>query len=282
MSFDTHHWLKSPHIQMVGAYFWPPGSPPPSKTELIDIGNGDKLACEVSTPSNYEKTVILIHGLGGCSESPFMIRIGRKIYEKGLRVVRVNLRNCGIGKGLSQLPYNGGNSQDLDKVVRHFKGPITVIGFSMGGNIALKMAAEDPDLKVKIIAICPAYDLLYSVKNIDHSPFYHKYYLKHLLKTSLPWSADKNISTIYEFDQKVTAPLWGFKNPEEYYESASAKLNLITQPHTLLFSEDDPFIKPPQSIKNGELVVTPFGSHMGFIAKNPLRFWLDEFILERL
>lgn len=174
--------ITSKHLQMILANFWPIGRPPPSHEQLIDIGNGDQLACAISTPKNFTKTIVLIHGLGGDQTARYMVRLARKFYAKGFKVVRVNLRNCGPGKGLSKLPYNSGTSGDILHVVQYLKktsphSDITVIGFSLGGNIALKLAGElhKNDLLEHVIAVCPPLDLDSCVGRIQspENKFHH-------------------------------------------------------------------------------------------------------------
>lgn len=303
ISFKPLFGLVSKHLQMIVSAFTPSGKAPASKQLLIDIGEGDQLSCEVSTPfhwKNEDKTIVLIHGLGGSHSSRYIIRAARKFYKIGYQVVRVNLRGCGSGIGLSKKPYCAGNSQDLLKVVQQLKkenpkSPLVLIGFSLGGNIVLKLGGELGECAKhyleKIIAICPPLDLDKTCALIQQKKYilYHRYYLKSLLEQAKPWVKQK-ISTLYEYDHKVTAPFWGFKGAKEYYQASSSIgfLNSIRCETDILFAKDDPFIKIDeleniQLPSNVHVWTTEHGSHLGFIGitDEPLDFqWLDQLLLK--
>jgi len=287
--------LSNCHLQTVLSTYFPSGSAPPSERWLVPIGNGDHLACEVSSPPHANETVVLVHGLGGSHQSKYMVRLARKFYNRGYRVVRVNLRGCGSGSGLSILPYHAGNSHDLLCVLQACKETsVHVIGFSLGANLVLKLAGElgtqANELVTTFTAVCPPIDLEKSVQRIQENchRLYHAYYLKKILAQARPWNPQK-ISTIYEFDDQLTAPLWGYSGASEYYRANSslAFLEKIRQKTHLLFSEDDPFIccKQLKTLTLPEplhLYTTTHGGHMGFLGKTPHPanfFWLDHTLL---
>lgn len=297
LHFTPCFGLSSRHLQMIVGAYAPTGKAPPSQQWLVDIGNGDKLSCEVSTPVNWNNgsTVAMIHGLGGCHTSNYMIRMARKLYEKGYKVVRINLRECGSGAGLSSLPYCAGNSQDILSVLQSLKAEspdsaITLVGFSLGGNIALKLAGElgdDAEKVVKtVIAVCPPLDLEHTVRLIGgkHNRLYHRYYLKNISKQCHRWIKHK-IHSIYEYDDTVTGPLWGFGGAKRYYEHCSSQkyLSQIQCETHIIFAKDDPFVSmhPLQDLHLSPKVhlwVTESGSHMGFLGQSPFQ-WIDELLL---
>ncbi len=278
--------LTSPHLQTIFNAFRSPGKAITSDVTLIDIGKGDMVACERSIPVNFSKIVIMVHGLGGSTSSRYMIRLSRKLYERGIMAVRMNLRGCGLGSHLSKSPYNAGQSDDLHAVVNSLKeefpkNEIIVLGFSLGANIALKLAGERA-VAHKTIAICPPLDLSAVVNQIDTS-IYRGYYLR-AIKKQRYYPA----KTLYEYDDNVTAPLGGFSGADEYYAYASSQnyLSGIKAPCKVIMAEDDPFI-PRELIDRArgmplDLIVTKHGGHMGFLgytAKEHKSFWLDEKIL---
>lgn len=304
LAFKPLPGLSSPHAQTVIACFSPSGEEPPSVQMIIPLADGDALSCEVSTPPHWEeskKTVILVHGLGGCHSSSYMVRLSRKLYEMGYRAVRVNLRTCGSGKDLASIPYHGGVSSDLFCVIEKVKSlatksPITVLGFSLGGNIALKLAGElgkdARDLVEATFAVCPPVDLADTAKLMSKptNHFYNMYYMRQLEKTTRKWTKGKPFSTIYEFDQIVTAPNWGFKNPEEYYQLSSSKSQLfkIKHPSKILFAKDDPFVDYKRATEsklssNIDICVAPYGGHMGFFGwteEGNKFYWMDSLLLK--
>lgn len=295
--------LSSPHIQTVFGAFRKPVASPPTKSWHVSLGDGDFLACEVSIPSKFDKIVILVHGLGGSHASTYMIRMARKLYDKNIMAVRVNLRGCGTGIHLSSLPYHGGLSQDLLAVLQALKSQyptkiIELIGFSLGANITLKLLGELGDDAQKLlsaaIAVCPPLDLAHTVQRMQQRKYslYHAYFLKKVCQQAKPW-LNTPVRSIYEFDDKITAPLWGFTGAEDYYKNSSSlhRLENIRLPCKLLFAEDDPFISQEiikaareiiASSASLELFTTKHGGHMGFLGKTAKEHnfqWLDEQLL---
>ena len=97
-----------------------------------------------------QPTAVLVHGLAGCADAPYMVRLGVRLVQLGIRVVRVNLRNSGIGFGLAKGVYHAGRSDDLREVLAWLKdrdglSPVALVGFSLGANLVLKLAAEAAD-----------------------------------------------------------------------------------------------------------------------------------------
>lgn len=290
--------LRSPHFQMIAASYSFPGKEPPSSEMRVDIGKGDSLSCLVSRPpeaSQTTPTVVLVHGLGGSYRSRYMVRLSRKLYQKGMIVVRVNLRNCGTGKGLSALPYNAGNSHDVKCVLEHLRKEnssslLVLIGFSLGGNIALKLAGELGEeakgLLSHGIAVCPVISLSDCVRRIESYPIYHRYYLNSMFAQNPERVKGKNIRSIYDYDTKITAPCWGYKSAEDYFEKCSSKrfLEHIRIPFDILLAKDDPFvdyqlIDEKMLSESTTVWLTEHGSHTGFLGKETY-YWLDQFLIQ--
>lgn len=303
LDFHPFPGLNSPSLQMIVSNFSPPGNAPKSHPLIVTLSDGDKLSCEISTPAHWQPhhpTIAMVHGLAGSHASSYMIRLSRKFYQRGMRVVRINLRGCGSGRGLNRLPYNNGNSQDILTVLEALKtktpfSPMTLIGFSLGGNVILKMAGELGDhalqLLNRIVAICPVLDIADAVDRISLKKnwIYHRYYLKALHQQGKHWFKGKAISSMRDLDEKITAPLWGYKNAQDYYEQCSSRqyIKNIHLPCDLLLAADDPFIdytilkhiKLPSATT---VWITELGSHMGFIGstKNiPGMYWMDNWLL---
>jgi predicted alpha/beta-fold hydrolase len=299
LDFHPFPGLASAHLQTVICAFLHAGVAPPSTSWLVTLDDGDQLCCEISTPNGWnesDKTILLVHGMGGSHESNYMIRIAKKFYVKGIRVVRVNLRGCGSGKSYAKLPYNAGTSSDILAVIRSLNAlPSTlfVVGFSLGASLVLKLAGEigckAKNLVQKFIAICPPLDLLHTVKLIQQKRhiLYHKYYLKRICKQARLWMKGPAAS-LYEFDDSVTAPLWGYQGATDYYHSCSSVrfLPQIQHPTDILFAEDDPFIQldyAALSTRSNHVTIytTKHGGHLGFLShpgKSNQFFWLDAFL----
>ena len=302
LNFRPLTGLTHSHLQIVTATFFPIGAPPPSVSYLVELGNSDQLSCEVSIPPDWnpqKKTIALVHGLGGSHASPYMIRMARKLYDRGFKVVRVNLRGCGTGHGLSQKPYNGGNSHDLLNVLKALKkdaptSKIDVVGFSIGGNIVIKLAGELGALAGNFVnaffAVCAPLNLAKSVQLIEkkNHRLYLSFFLKRINQQAKSWS-QKDFQSISEFDENITAPLWGYHGAQDYYQKCSGLnfLPLIKHPLHMVFAEDDPFV-PMEALKGQKwphhvnVYTTPKGGHMGFIGPTPTPFnfyWMDHLLL---
>lgn len=293
LNFQPLPFMRSSHIQTIVSAFRSPGEAVASFSYTITLNDGDSLVCLVSTPTKYTKTAVLVHGLGGSHNSPYMIRMAQNLYQKGIQVVRVNLRGCGLGAGLCKLPYNAATSSDILHVLKKF-GPETVlVGFSLGANISLKLMGELGHLASKYvqkcIAVCSPLDLAETVRRICKKRyyFYHQYYLKRVCEQAKPWLKHR-VSTLYEFDNTITAPLWGYNNADEYYNAASSIhfLPKIMHETEMIFAKDDPFVDV--AILNDlklsdkvQVLLSKHGGHMGFLGpteKTYRNFWLDQYL----
>lgn len=296
--------LSSPHAQTILASFSRPGTTPPSSPLLIPLSDGDAMFCQVSLPKSWletQKTVVMIHGLGGSCESNYMIRVARKLYESGYKVVRVNLRGCGPGKTLARLPYHGGSSGDVFSVIQNLKeqtplSPLILLGFSLGGNIAMKLSGElgrdGLSWLQSTIAVCSPIDLKESIILLSHptNRLYHRHYLKQLVTQAEPWTKGMRIGSLYEFDDLITAPTWGFATVDEYYTQSSCQhyIQNIKNPCNLLFTADDPFVNYQQILDlplppDMRVFLCQNGGHMGFlgwVGSEHRYFWMDQLLLK--
>jgi len=321
MPYRPVPWLRSGHLQtlMVGLQC---GWRPPYSADrlLIDLPDGEQLVVHAERPSPLDKSapiVILIHGLGGDHSSPYLQRLAHRLAHRGMRVWRVDLRGCGAGFDLAWRPPHAGRSDDVAAVVqlarRRFPDSvIRLVGFSLSGNIVLKMLGEaaignslvGPEDVERAIAIAPPVELSRCADRIDRldNNLYTRYYLKMLGKqvnrrrgaweqwAKLPTKPVPR--TIRQFDALYTAPLSGFKDTEHYYASSSARplMEFIKTPTTILVDQHDPIIEP-RSFRdlpeNESLAIqwTRHGGHMGYFGRDdagkPVR-WMELFVTHRL
>lgn len=295
VAFDPLPLLSGPHAQTIIASQISLALAPPSVTRLIRLADGDQLALEVSTPAGWRPpapTVVLIHGLCGCHGSPYMIRMARKLWCRGIRAVRMNMRGCGSGEGLARHPYHSGRSDDIRAVLDDLRqstppSTITVIGFSLGGNQLLKLAGElqstAPDYMTQAIAVSPPVNLADSVRAFSKptNRLYEKRFIR-LLKAAvisrhtqfpdLPSVSLPDSLSLYEFDNLYTAPQCGFRDAEDYYAQSSAGplIPRISIPCRILFATDDPLISTSifghlTRLPKVQLHATAQGGHLGFL-----------------
>lgn len=308
LSFNPMPGLSSPHMQTIVARFISHGSPPPAEDWIVQLKDEDSLYCKLSTPEEWQETfptIVLIHGLGGNHHSGYMVRFSRKLFQKGYRVLCLNLRGSGEGENQTSKPYNAGNSSDVKEVLKKLKeekpqSPIKLIGFSLGGNIALKLGGElDGDegyrLIDEIFAVCPPIDLAHTVTLLSKgfNKIYHRYYLHYLCKQTQKWLKGRSVNSLLEYDEMITAPQWGFKDASDYYQKSSSGrfIPKITLPCHILYSGDDPIIdyhllNDISVPANVNVWVSSHGGHMGFMSREEESgggyYWMDNILLKWL
>ena len=305
LSFHPAPGLTSPHIQTVLPILFPRGGKEPLSTPFfIDLEDGDVLCCKMSTPPSWtpdQKTVLMLHGLGGSDSSTYMVRMSRKFYQAGYRSIRVNLRGVGSGRSLAQRPYHGGVSHDVLQILQTLKkqspdSPVILVGFSLGGNITLKLLGElggkASSLLEMGISICAPIDLAQTMKLLfkRSNQLYHLYYVKELRSSAARWIGKHSIRSIQDFDNHVTAPHWGFRDAFDYYQQCSSTyfLSGIRQKCHLIFAADDPFVDYRAAVQDSlssavKIWLSQYGGHMGFwgwSGKEHGYQWLDGLLLK--
>jgi predicted alpha/beta-fold hydrolase len=246
-------------------------------------------------------TVIVLHGLEGSSHSQYVVGNADKLWRAGCNVIRMNMRNCGshvLGDPQRFTPtlYHSGLSGDVERVMRHFLAAeglqsVALIGYSMGGNIVLKLAGDlgafaPPELHA-VVGVSPAVDLAESADalHIGFNRFYERRFLRALLKRFrrkamlFPRAFDPQrtigIASLREFDDRITALYSGFRSADDYYYRAAAArvLDRIAVPTLLLHACDDPFIRFTAATRAAiadnphiTLLETEHGGHCAFLA----------------
>ena len=241
-------------------------------------------------------TVVIVHGLEGSSDSSYMVGIADKGLSAGMNVIRMNQRNCGGTNALAPTLYNSSLSGDVAAVVRDLitrdgVRRVALAGFSMGGNLVLKLAGEwgreGPAAFCAVVAVCPALDLGPSADalHLKANRLYELYFLWKLRRRLrekarlFPRQFDvarlRGVRSLRDFDDKVTAYYCGFAGATDYYTRASASnvLHRIAVPTLIVHAADDPFIRIlPESKKkilanaNIKFLETEGGGHCAFLA----------------
>lgn len=315
--FVPHPWLVTGHLQTLGTRLFQPAALAGERLR-VDLGNGDALVALVNEPPSATPggpVLVLVHGMTGSSSSGYMIRIARAALGRGAVVVRMNMRNCGEGEGCSRLPYHSGRSDDLrallGAVAMRYPGrPIGVIGYSLGGNVTLKMAGELPEHPVaglQVVATVAAPIDLAAAADALTEPrnwLYDQYFVRGLVAgaelisrahADVPAPAFPRRMTVRRFDDMYTAPRSGFRGAADYYARCSSGplLARIPVPTLLMTAADDPFV-PMGSYENATLsphvvpLYTRRGGHCAYIGRRDGKtvFWAEEraldFVLARL
>ncbi len=323
--FVPRRFLSNAHLQTVfGNFGRRVDRLPPPAAELVEVSPASphQISSQVLCHCHWQPqdvrasrlTVILLHGLEGSSSSQYVVGNANKLWRAGMNVVRMNMRNCGGTESLSPTLYHSGLSSDVEAVVHFFIAKyglerVALVGYSMGGNLVLKLDGDlngqaPPQLHA-VVGVSPAVDLGPSSTAL-HQPInriYERRFLRALIKRFRrkamlfphvfdPARAD-SVTSMRDFDHRITALYSGFRSAEDYYDRASAArvLDRITLPTLILHALDDPFvhITPASSAKihaNPAItfIDTPHGGHCAFLAaSNPATgddgYWAESTLL---
>ena len=298
--FVPRRGLRGGHIQTLASYFLPRRIPlPAAEARLIEVEPGVQVLCHCHWQADRESalTVIVVHGLEGSSDSQYMLGIAGKGLAAGMNVVRMNQRNCGGTDRLSPTLYHSGRSQDVAAVAQNLLeqdriSRLALVGYSMGGNLVLKLAGEwgrqGPPQFCAVAAVCPAMNLAASADAL-HLPGnrLYEYHFMWKLRGRLRAKARlfpkvfdtsrlRGLTSLRDFDDKITAYYCGFEGASDYYERSAAAnvVDRIAVPTLILHAANDPFIRilPETRRKilsnpNITFVETEDGGHCSFLAE---------------
>ena len=298
--FRPRRFFQGGHLQTIGSYLLRRRlSLPPHEQRLVEVEPGVQVLCRCHWQNDRQKalTIIIVHGLEGSTESDYMLGIAEKGLAAGMNVVRMNQRNCGGTDNLSPTLYHSGRSQDVAAVALnlveqdHISG-FALVGFSMGGNLVLKLAGEwakqGPPQFRAVVAVSPSIDLAASADALHLRPnrLYEYYFLWNLRRRlrakarSFPGhfdlSALRGLRTLRDFDDQVTARYCGFEGAADYYARSAAAnvVDRIAVPGFILHAANDPFIRilpatREKILANRNLIFveTEDGGHCSFLAQ---------------
>jgi predicted alpha/beta-fold hydrolase len=307
--FEPHPWLRGGDLQTIAGRYLPGRRVRlASRYHEVALSDNDRLALLDSRPARWsagDPAALLVHGLGGCARAPYVTRIAARLAAAGARVVRMNLRGAGAGHGLARGIYHSGRTEDLRAAAgwlaaRAVGSPLALVGFSLGANLVLKLAAEHADEPVDgldcVVAANPPLDLAACCRHI-RSPRnrpYDRNFVRGLRREierhharfpELGAPGLDDVDSLFAFDDAYTAPRHGFADADDYYRRSSAGplLTRIRIPGLVVHSIDDPFI-PADSVARVafpcqlRLELVSSGGHLGYLSRRPWggsRRWLD-------
>jgi uncharacterized protein len=291
-----------------------PNLPAPAR-RLFRVAAGARVAADCHwQPRPWQRpTLLALHGLNGSSEAHYMRGLAAKAFARGMNVIRLNQRNCGATEHLAEGLFHSGLTTDAARVIHELSAvdgltAIAVAGYSLGGNLALKLAGEygsnPPDALVAVAAVSPIIEIEECTRALERPEnfLYEWNFVRDLkrrmrLKQRLqPGAFDladlPAIRTVREFDERVTAPHFGFRSASDYYYRASAMrvIDRIRVPALIITAEDDPFVPAapfhdPKVTGNRsiELHICRHGGHCGFVGERSARddgYWAESMIVE--
>ena len=309
-SFRVPSWAKNRHVQTIWPRFIQKRLPLKYSMERLTLPDDDFVDVAWGPkPAEPTGIIVMFHGLEGSIRSHYANDMMANLSVNGWQVVMMHYRGCSGEPNLKPRGYHSGETGDpsffLDWLNQKFPQiPKVAVGFSLGGNMLLKLLGENPAQKwlSAAIAISSPLKLSECAKSINHgfSRVYQKYLLTSIKTTlrkkmsfidyrkliQLTGDDVDGITSFAQFDEKVTAPLHGFEDANDYYEKCSAYhfLSAIHCPTLVLHSIDDPFMnhlvvpKEEELARNVTLELSERGGHVGFMQGtvfNP-KVWLHE------
>jgi predicted alpha/beta-fold hydrolase len=316
--FIPYRLLKQGDAQTIGAYLWPrrfrSGDRTGDEERLFEVEPGSQVLARCRWQPNRaeQPTLVVWHGMEGSTASSYMLTTADKMSRAGFNVVRVNFRNCGGTEHLSPTLYHGGLTGDLRAVIDELLtgdhlARLFVAGFSLGGNMVLKLAGEygdDPPVEVKAIcAVSPSIDLRASTNLMAQRRnwIYQQDFLRRLknrVKAKEKLFQDvydssllSGVRSVEQFDNRYVAPHFGFADANDYYAKASSLpfIGRIRIPTLIIHAEDDPFI-PFAPLRDPSIASNPYvlllgterGGHVAFVSASvgEDRFWAESRLAE--
>lgn len=302
--------FRNPHLLTIAGNYWPRKIDerrfPAKRVEYRIDRTTTVLSIEHQPHEPAGAQIVFLHGLEGSAEAGYIRSFAQEALERGFGVHRLNLRSCGGTEELSETMYHSGLTGDTRVIIERLRragDPVFLVGFSLGGNVALKLAGElgRTDLVAGVCAVSTPIDLAKCVRHVDAraNRIYSRRFVKrlcaHVARKSRvsPETYDASdlvaVKTIWEFDDRFTAPRFGFGDAANYYETQSAAryLDQIRVPTLVITAKDDPLVPfeiydHPAFASNPVLtLVTPErGGHLGFLSRRKPRFWIDGIALD--
>lgn len=304
---DFEPLFTNPHVLTVLGNFWPRKydfSRFPARKRLVRTDAETQVLVDTQHPAGLPVgQVVLVHGLEGNGDSGYMHSMAWDALNAGFITHRFHMRTCGGTESLSKTLYHAGLTSDLLVFLKGLNGmatrlPVFLVGFSLGGNVSLKLAGElgETDLIDGVCAISTPIDLAAGVRRLGRSDnrIYERRFVRRmrqrLLNTGRYTAAQlESARSIYDIDDCITAPSFGFSGADHYYATQSARnfLDRIRVPALLIQAKDDVFI-PFESYSHPafhtstflRLIATEHGGHLGFLSRRTPRFWVDEVVID--
>lgn len=309
--FRPAFWLRGRHGQTILPSILPARAIA-GAGEIVDVAVAPETSVRVllHTPRAPARgTLVAMHGLSGSAESGYMRRTGTLALARGWALARVNLRTCGGTEALSKTFYNAGQAADADAVLamleaRGWPRPYALLGFSLGGNIALKYggSAGATCRADAVVGVNPPIDLRACIDALERpgNGLYHAYFTRklctHLARirrfrpVAGPEASWRAVGGVRGFDDLFTAPDGGYASGAAYYAEASAgpSLSGLRRPALVLSAADDPFV-PIEAFEafrtasdRVRFAHPRAGGHCGYWSVGRPRYWAGEAALSFL
>ncbi|TWC17902.1 MULTISPECIES: hydrolase [unclassified Pseudomonas] len=294
--------LGNPHLQTLWGPLWRKTTHIVRQRERLWLDDGDFLDLDWHGPHSVKAPLVLVlHGLTGSSNSPYVAGLQQALGHQGWASVALNWRGCSGEPNLLPRSYHSGVSEDLAATITHLRtrrplAPLFAVGYSLGGNVLLKHLGETGSASQLLgaVAVSVPFRLDQCADRIGQgfSRFYQAHFMRELvayvrnkqrrfkhdgrhegLATLAALGPLENMRTFWDFDGRVTAPLHGFSDASDYYRRASSRyyMSEINTPTLVIQAADDPFVFPhslpePHELSAcTQLELHAQGGHVGFV-----------------
>jgi uncharacterized protein len=300
--------LRNPHLQTIAGHFWQRPFDPvryPVEARLFRTEPDVQVLVESQSPAAIPRGhIVMVHGLEGSGAAGYMRSLAQTALAAGYAAHRFHMRTCGGTEHLCQTLYHAGLTGDLRAVLEQFaaerRAPLWLVGFSLGGNVVMKLAGElgtaAYPLFRGVCGVSTPLDLEACANCIGRpeNRLYERRFVRRmrtrLCKTGRYTPADfRGLNTLRGIDDRITAPSFGFRDADEYYRTQSAIrfAGGIRIPALLIQAKDDTFI-PSGIFETGavrlnpaiKVVMTGHGGHLGFLSRRQPRLWVDAAVLD--
>jgi hypothetical protein len=308
--------FRNPHWQTVAGHLWKRDGGEarfPIERRLFQTEPDVQVLVESQRPGGPAAgEIVMVHGLEGSGEAGYMRSLSAAALGAGFAAHRFHMRTCGGTERLCRTLYHAGLTSDLLTVLRQLgsegRAPAFLVGFSLGGNVVLKLAGEMGEsargLVRGVCAVSTPLDLAACARRIAQpaNRLYERRFVRRmrarLCATGRYQKRNfRGLRSVMDIDDRITAPSFGFGDAAHYYRTQSAIrfLDGIRVPVLLIQAKDDTFVPFEIFAAGGapgalwawpwanpriELLATEHGGHLGFIGRQPHRFWADHAIME--
>lgn len=291
--FEPSWWCLNPHLQTLWPFLFRINPRPHYRRERVELEDGDFIDIDWFEPTRAGPIVVILHGLGGNSQSHYVRGLVYEISRMGFRSAVLHHRGCSGEPNRLPRSYHAGDSGDLNSILCWLKetkpqAPLFAVGYSLGASMLLNWLRQDNGWLVAASVVSTPFDLGIGADRMARglSRLYQWHLMSRMkqlieLKTQtmrlpIDLNQTRRARTFREFDEAVTAPLHGFSSAEDYYSRCSTRkiLPLIGTPTLIIHAADDPLMTtgaiPHGSDLSGAVQFELFrhGGHCGFVSGN--------------
>jgi len=316
--FQAAAGLGQRHLQTLLPTFLHAGSHFRGISQELTLPDGDFVDLtwsRIPEPEDERPVVVIFHGLEGSVDSPYALDMMRSLRQRGWHGVVMHFRGCSGRPNRLARSYHSGATEDARYLLqwlreRYPHAPLAAVGYSLGGNMLLKLQAElgaDSPLSAAVSVSAPiCLDLCADRIRQGFSRVYQHHLLRRMKQKllikyplhdyetliGLRRQDVRRLNDFWSFDDAYTAPMHGFRDVNDYYTRASARqyLGAIRKPALLVHALDDPFMppkvipEPSELAPDTELELSRHGGHVGFMSGTLIkpRPWLPSRLTDYL